>query len=210
MGYIGRSQIKMFRALIFAALAFGSISAFSIANPKEEFTCQECAREMGLFGRTVIQNGEYIGEYLRTHWCPTQNDPNCHNNIELEYPTMLDIVVLHFFMDGAIDRCQAMGICDVKSVLVPEEREFTCQECIQVGEYIETILKDPFFIDAAVLRLEQTYCFLMDNEEQCKRDVKAYFPSMHMMAVEHFMIPVDLCTCTDGCPCVGEQQEVSR
>ena len=68
---------------------------------------------------------------------------------------MLDVVVLHFFMDGAIERCQAMGLCDVKSVLVPEEREFTCQECIQGGEYIEAILKDPLFIDQAVLRLEE-------------------------------------------------------
>merc|ERR1712241_1051453 len=197
--YIGRRQIKMFRALIFTALAIGSISAFSIANPKEEFTCEECVTEIRKFGRNVIQNGEFIGEYLRTHWCPTQNDPNCHNNIELEYPKMLDIVVLHFFMDGAIQMCQAEGICDVKSVLVPEEREFTCAECIQGLEYIEALMKDPLFIDQMVVRIEQTYCFLADNEEQCKRDVKAYFPSMHIMAMEHFLVPVDICARTPMC-----------
>ena len=73
---------------------------------------------------------------------------------------MLDIVVLHFFMDEAIERCQAMGICDVKSVLVPEEREFTCQECIQGMEYVEALMKDPLFVDMMVLRLEQVLYFL--------------------------------------------------
>ena len=68
---------------------------------------------------------------------------------------MLDIVILHFFMDGAIQVCQAEGICDVKSVLVPEEREFTCQECIQGLEYIEALLKDPLFIDQMIVRIEE-------------------------------------------------------
>merc|ERR1712043_15231 len=103
--------------------------------------------------------GQQIAEYLRTHWCPTQNDPDCHGNIELVYPKMLDIVIVHFFLDGAIQMGQAEGICDVKSVLVPEEREFTCLE------YIEALLKDPLFIDQMVVRIDQTYCFLADNEE---------------------------------------------
>lgn len=189
----------MVKTIILLALAIGSISAFRVEKEKESFTCEECVRELRIFGKMVIGAGKVLAEYLKTHWCPAQGDEDCHNQIELEYPKMLDIVVIHFFLDGAIFVCQAEGICpvlevqEVSSLSVPEAKEYTCQECVAGMEYVERLMKDPLFVDQMVLRLEQTYCFLAENEAQCKKDVQTYFPSMHATVVNHFLVPVDIC-----------------
>ena len=76
---------------------------------------------------------------------------------------MLGLVVLHFFVDGAVGLCQAEGICEVRDVTAmasQKTREFTCQECIQGMEYVEALMKDPLFVDMMVLRLEQVLYFL--------------------------------------------------
>merc|ERR1712203_917152 len=109
-------NFRMFKALISFALGISSICAFSIAKPREEFTCQECVRELREWGKLVIQSNDDIGAYLQTHWCPSvvPNDSTCHNDIELAYPMMADSIVVHFFIDGAIEMCTAEGICQAK------------------------------------------------------------------------------------------------
>jgi len=190
----------MFKALISFALGISSICAFSIANPRDEFTCQECVRELRDWGKLVITSNDDIGAYLQTHWCPSvvPNDDTCVNDIALAYPMMADSIVVHFFIDGAIEMCTAEGICQAKDLPdllhLPAQREYTCQECVQGLEFIAALLGDPLFVDQMVLRLKTHYCFLQENEAQCQRDVEAYFPSLHRMAINHFMIPVDICT----------------
>ena len=54
----------------------------------------------------------YLKAYLSSHWCPAEDAdaPNCPDQVGFwtaEYTKMLDIVVVHFFLDGAIQMCQA-------------------------------------------------------------------------------------------------------
>merc|ERR1711997_1244915 len=182
MGSQGLTQedFKMFKSFFLFALSVGCISAFNVRNLREEFTCEECVYELRVFSRTVFESNDDIAAYVRDHWCPAvlPNDPTCQNHIETEYPKMLDDVVLHFFLDVSHKR----------------PREYTCQECIQGMEYIEKVMKDPLFVDQMVYRLKTNYCFINAADyNQCVSDVTAYFPSMHRMAANHFLNPVDMC-----------------
>merc|ERR1712165_455913 len=199
MGSQGLTQedFKMFKSFILLAL-----SAFNVRNLREEFTCQECVYELRVFSRTVFESNDDIAAYVRDHWCPAvlTNDPSCHNHIETEYPKMLDDVILHFFLDGALSWCQAEGICgvgatvDLLDISHKRPREYTCQECIQGMEYIERLMKDPLFVDEMVYRLKTNYCFINAADyNQCISDATAYFPSMHRMAANHYLNPVDMC-----------------
>merc|ERR1712233_247091 len=76
-----------------------------------------------------------------------------------------------------------MGICEAK--------RYTCEECVEGLDWVKAYMMDPIMISEYVIYLEQNFC--LDEWENCKENVFKHFPSMHMMAMEKFMIPVEIC-----------------
>ena len=55
--------------------------------------------------------------YLQEFYCPTVDGDigRCKENIAGQYPAMLEMVVNHYFVDGAIHICMAWGVCMPKN-----------------------------------------------------------------------------------------------
>ena len=58
-------------------------------------------------------------------------------------------------------------------------------------EWIEAYLEDPVFQAEATLFLEQAWC--QDDMPHCVATVAKHFGPMHVMVMEKFMIPIDIC-----------------
>eukprot|EP00092_Neocalanus_flemingeri_P072204 GFUD01088840.1.p2 GENE.GFUD01088840.1~~GFUD01088840.1.p2 ORF type:complete len:187 (-),score=51.95 GFUD01088840.1:67-627(-) len=154
------------------------------AAPDPRFTCAECVDEMHKFGFLVRMAEKDIQAYLEENYCPTVDDvEECMNTLARIYPNMLEAVVRHYIVDGAIHVCQTMGVCDA--------RRYTCEECVVGLEWVEAYLEDPIMIAEMTVFLEQNAC--IDEWENCKEVVKEHFPPMHRMAMEKFMIPQEIC-----------------
>merc|ERR1711890_179325 len=96
---------KMLIKFLILAVAIATTHAASFQSHlsvgKEEFTCEECVRELAVFGRMCIKAGPELVEYLQIAWCPAQHT-GCDGGIQNAYPRMLDNIIIHFFLDGAI------------------------------------------------------------------------------------------------------------
>ena len=68
---------------------------------------------------------------------------------------------------------------------------FTCDECISGMEWVETYLKDPVFQAEALLFLEESWC--TDEHPLCVPTVQKHFIPMHVMVMDKFMVPTDIC-----------------
>merc|ERR1712126_526245 len=99
------------------------------------------------------------------------------------YVGMLFGVVEHYFVDGALHVCQTAGTCSA--------REYTCDECIQGLEWVEMYLEDPIMIAEFRIYLEQNFC--LSDWDDCKALVEEHFTGMHVMAMEKFFIPTEIC-----------------
>merc|ERR1712212_543862 len=88
----------------------------------------------------------------------------------------------------AIHVCQTGGACDAA-------KEYTCDECIQGLEWVEAYIEDPIMVAEYVVYLEQNFCLSGGHHDQdkCKRLVVEHFANMHMMAMEKFFIPTEIC-----------------
>merc|ERR1712236_49408 len=105
-------------------------------------------------GRMVKDGAEVIQSYLIANYCPGLDDSSlCEEHLAEYYVWMLEAIVNHFFVDGAVHICQTMGVCDA--------RKYTCDGCVE--------------------------------------GVKDHFPPMHAMAMEKFMIPVEICNTQPVC-----------
>ena len=75
-------------------------------------------------------------------------------------------------------------------------------------EWVEAYIEDPIMIAEYVVYLEQNFCLgenegmlicwifdgcLLDDWEDCKHLVVEHFADMHIMAMEKFFIPVEIC-----------------
>eukprot|EP00091_Calanus_sinicus_P012376 TRINITY_DN2793_c0_g1_i1.p1 TRINITY_DN2793_c0_g1~~TRINITY_DN2793_c0_g1_i1.p1 ORF type:complete len:189 (-),score=64.79 TRINITY_DN2793_c0_g1_i1:50-616(-) len=158
--------------------------ASTMAAPETRFSCSECVNEMHHLGFLINQGHEAITAYLQTNYCPTSDDvEECEEHLAFYYPHMLGALVQHYFVDGAVHVCQTMGIC--------EARAYTCDECVQGLEWVEAYVEDPIMVAEMMIWLEQNFC--INEWEGCKEGVAKYFQPMHIMAMEKFMIPTEIC-----------------
>ena len=68
---------------------------------------------------------------------------------------------------------------------------YTCDECVQGLEWVEMYLEDPIMIAEFRIYLEQNFC--LSDWDDCKQLVEEHFTAMHVMAMEKFFIPVEIC-----------------
>merc|ERR1712060_61029 len=151
-----------------------SVLASAFAAPDTRFLCSECVDEMHNLGFLVRAGAHDIRDYLAANYCPTVEEGQqdfCVEKLARYYIGMLDKIVHHYFMDGAVHVCQTMGICDA--------------------------MEDPIMIAEFTIYLEQNYC--IDEWEHCKEGVVEYFPPMHAMAMEKFFIPTEICNQQEVC-----------
>jgi len=160
-----------------------------MAAPNLRMTCTECVEEMHHLGRHMHEGAPYIAEYLKDNFCPTVQDvEECEEHLVRYYVHQLGAIVEHFFVDGAVHICQTAGTCDVV-------REYTCEECVEGLQWVEAYMEDPIMIAEFTIYLEQNMC----TSDECKQEVAKYFAPMHMMAMEKFMIPSEICNSEPVC-----------
>merc|ERR1711971_506314 len=77
----------------------------------------------------------------------------------------------------------------------------TLDECIQGLEWVEAYIEDPIMIAEYVIYLEQNFRLSGGHHDQdkCKRLVVEHFANMHMMAMEKFFIPTEICMSEPVC-----------
>merc|ERR1719187_754550 len=122
------------------------------APPDTRFSCYECVDEMHHLGWLVRAGARPIHDYLAANYCPTTNDEEfCRDRLGWYYIGMLNAIVNHFFVDGAVHICQTMGTCDVA-------RKYTCEECVQGLDWVQMYIEDPVVIAEYVVYLEQNFC----------------------------------------------------
>merc|ERR1711976_648213 len=73
---------------------------------------------MGL-GYIVKMGAAEMEEYLKANYCPTlpeEHQGQCEQNLADNYVAMLQMIVNHFFVDGAGHICLAWGVCQPREV----------------------------------------------------------------------------------------------
>merc|ERR1711911_20148 len=191
MGLHSRSTRSRVSRMMSRVALFLPLIAAASAAPEARFTCEECVREMHGLAAMVKMGAIPIHDYIRDNYCPTLDSTAaqhfCEDSLSKYYVGMLFAVVEHYFVDGALHVCQTSGTCSA--------REYTCDECIQGLDWVEAYLEDPIMIAEYVVYLEQNFCLSGGHHDQdkCKRLVVEHFANMHMMAMEKFFIPTDIC-----------------
>merc|ERR1712242_415989 len=166
MGTVHNLHLTMKVVLLLSVLA----SAF--AAPDTRFLCSECVDEMHNLGFLVRAGASTIRDYLAANYCPTVEAAQqdfCVEKLARYYIGMLDAIVHHYFMDGAVH-----GL-----------------------EWVENYIEDPIMIAEYVVYLEQNFC--QDGWEGCKEHAIQDFPAMHNMAMEKFFIPTEICNQQEVC-----------
>merc|ERR1712198_194395 len=121
-----------------------SVLASALAAPETRFLCSECVDEMHNLGFLVKAGSRDIRDYLAANYCPTVEESQqefCIEKLARYYIGMLDAIVHHYFMDGAVHICQTMGVCDAM-----RSGRYTCKECVQGLEWVEAYIEDPIMI----------------------------------------------------------------
>merc|ERR1711988_486922 len=180
--------IKMF-PLLLISLTISMVVGQTPPHPTEDgIACEECVREMHRFGQLIHDGREAMAGYLAENYCPTlgEHAQDCPENLAGHYPDMVNAVVDRFIAgeQGALHMCQSMGACRPVKI-------FTCEECIEGMEWIEAYMEDPIFQAEAALFLEQHWC--SPERPQCIPAIQHHFIPMHVMVMERFMVPTDIC-----------------
>merc|ERR1712130_408405 len=137
--YEGR---KMLTSLLLNILLVGIIMVE--AGPQRQISCAECKHEIHHFGGHIHEKGEEIAQYLTENYCPSlENQHDCPHDLAQWYPHLLQAVVRHYVVDGAL------------------------------------------------LWLELNWCD--DEKPMCIPALQRHFVPMHVMVMEKFMIPVEIC-----------------
>jgi len=181
--------------LVALALCLASLAQ---AAPEPRIACQECMDEMHMLGYIVKMGSAEMEEYLKVNYCPTLDEEfqsRCEQNLADNYVAMLQMVVNHFFVDGAGHICTAWGVCQPKEVMAligKQPRPFTCPECLEGMELVGAYMTDPLWISEYTVYLEQNFC-VGHNDHHCVDMVAMHFPPMHAMAMEQFFVPQQIC-----------------
>merc|ERR1712119_144023 len=152
MGVIVRFLQRKMKVTLFLVLVGLS---YSTAGPGPRFTCEECVHEMRELAFMIKFVAKDIQDYLTANYCPTlpEDDHACEHDLAHHYIGMLYSVVTHFFVDGAVHVCQTAGICDAAN-----QREYTCDECIEGLQWVEAYMEDPIMVAEMVVYLQQNFC----------------------------------------------------
>merc|ERR1712107_927202 len=129
------------------------MGASAFAAPDTRFLCSECVDEMHNLGFLVRAGAHDIRDYLAANYCPTveaNQQDFCIEKLARYYIGMLDAIVHHYFMDGAVHVCQTMGVCDAFM-----SGRYTCEECVQGLEWVENYIEDPIMIAEYVVYLPE-------------------------------------------------------
>ena len=143
--------LTRFKIMIFLMLVL-SLLAGSNANPRMD--CSECLDEMHGLNQLIQMGGQTIEDFLITNYCPTVSpDPNSHIQCERDlagnYVILLEMVVEHFFVEGAEHICKAMGVCPIRdSDRLPKTAEYNHETLNRIfhekmlGTPARSVLKD--------------------------------------------------------------------
>ena len=168
-----------------------------------DFTCQECIDEMHHLGGLVKGGANDMMGFLKEEYCPTLegHEEQCQQDLVMGYVQMLEMVVHHFFMDGAIHICTAWNICHADSVLRKDPRPYTCEECVQGLDIVGAYMQDPLWIAEYTLYLQQNFCVGQDADlgEHCEHVIGRHFPAMHELVIDEFWNSEDLCNMQPVC-----------
>merc|ERR1712127_11314 len=185
---MGTTNLVSLSTMLLLPLLFSA----ALASPKAE-SCKECIHEMERFGQMVHDGADVMAAYLADNYCPTieeEHQEACPDHLATWYPHMLAAVTNRLIVHGAEHMCQAMGACQ-------PYREYTCEECVEGMEFIEAYLEDPIFQGEASLFLQQHWC--KEDMPNCVAVVARHFIPMHVMVMEKFMIPQDICNLQPVC-----------
>merc|ERR1712012_663183 len=155
--------------------------------------CDECVHEMRKMGDIIRHHAPGIEERVRQNYCPSLGEEllqDCEEHLAHSYLAMLNMIVQHFFVDGAQHICQAWGACHPYKAVKP--REFTCAECVEGMEFVEAYMRDPLWVAEYTLYLEQNFCVHDQGDMKCVDMVKTHFPPMHEIAMGAFD-PQNIC-----------------
>merc|ERR1712062_802532 len=192
-----------FRMMKLVALVF-CLASLTQAAPEPRIACEECMAEMHVLGRIVKMSAAEIEEYLKANYCPTLDEEHqgmCEQNLADNYVSMLQMIVNHFFVDGAGHICLAWGVCQPRQLSAvatsgsgADERRlpFTCPECLEGMELVGAYMGDPLWISEYTVYLEQNFC-VGHNDHHCIDMVQRHFPPMHQMTMEKFFVPQEIC-----------------
>ena len=90
-----------------------SLSALTAgAASQSTISCDECITEMEGLGHLVKLGAQTIEDYLVGNYCPGLASPqDCELQLAGNYVPLLELVVNHYFVEGARHICQAPDIC---------------------------------------------------------------------------------------------------
>merc|ERR1712107_833521 len=107
-----------------------AVASSGLVLPQPKISCDECTREMHALAAVIRQFAPEMEEFLKAEYCPAAAAEDEHLTVERctqdladSYPTMLQLVVQHFFNDGALHICQVAGVCDVRSQLLANPKQ---------------------------------------------------------------------------------------
>merc|ERR1712145_1341 len=182
--------------LFVATFVFFALADAIHVQPELRINCNECIHEMQQLGHLVHGGAADITAFLQENYCPTVEGDigRCKENIAAQYPHMLEMVVNHYFVDGAIHICEAWGVCMPKNLaelIGKEPRPYTCEECVEGLEWVQGYMEDPLWVAEYTLYLELNFC--VGRPDVCPEFVKMHFPPLHAMAFAEFWKPQELC-----------------
>merc|ERR1712107_475331 len=86
-----------------------AVASSGLVLPQPKISCDECTREMHALAAVIRQFAPEMEEFLKAEYCPAAAAEDehltvdrCTQDLADSYPTMLQLVVQHFFNDGAL------------------------------------------------------------------------------------------------------------
>ena len=169
------------------------VSSLAAAEPREpSISCAECLGEMESLGQLVSLGSSTIQEFLISNYCPgLASGEQCEDLLVSHYVPMLEMVVQHYFVEGAQHICQAWGVCGGTESHQP--RPYTCSECVEGLEWVGGYLTDPLWVAEYSLYLQDNFCPHQSLPSQCVELVRQHFPPMTALTVSSLWRPHYLC-----------------
>ena len=174
-------------------LLFLLVSVLSLTTgvpSQPSISCSECTSEMESLGQLVRQGAHTIQQFLISEYCPgLASSQHCEDLLVKNYVPMLELVVDHFFVEGAEHICSAWGVCGGKE----GARAYTCSECMEGLEWVGGYLTDPMWVAEYSLYLQDNFCPGQSHPSQCVDLVRLHFPPMTALTVSSLWRPDYLC-----------------
>merc|ERR1739845_265500 len=154
---------------MFSVAVLSSLVVAVVLGQDDGIRCGECIMEMHRFGGIIHAEAHVLADYLADNYCPTieeEHQEGCPGHLAQHYPDMLGAVVHRFI---------------------------SSDEGVAGMEWIEAYLEDPIFQAEALLYLEHNWCDPHHHGEHCIETLQRHFIPMHVMVMEKYMIPTDIC-----------------